>query len=105
MFSKFTRALVLPILVMTRLANAWDVAIYAEPSCESTPVGHLSGTGNVGCTISDVTGEAIEVSDMGNCIITFYTDAACATFSGAYDFGDENICEAEDGLSYDVTSC
>jgi hypothetical protein len=103
--SKFTHVLVLPILAMISLTKAWDVAVYAETSCESTPTGHLSGSGNVGCTEQDVTGEAIEVSDMGNCIITFYTDDDCQDFSNSYDFGDEDDCSEENWHSYDVTSC
>jgi len=66
--------------------------------------------------VQDFDGEevqGVEVSDMGNCILTLYFEADCdaETVDSALDAGDQGLCESVGDkleavpLSFDVTGC
>ncbi|KAF1937742.1 hypothetical protein EJ02DRAFT_426331 [Clathrospora elynae] len=86
---------------------AWEFSFADAPECLITAA---SGNGNVGCTniTPDDDTDHVDLTDMGNCIISFYENQGCPLNNGQYDVFDEDGCEEFDNFvpaAYDVTSC
>jgi hypothetical protein len=72
-------------------AAAWEFAFADAPECLITGSSAGSGAGNVGCTAvtPDDDVDHVDITGLGNCIITFYENAGCPLNNGEFDAFDE----------------
>jgi hypothetical protein len=71
-------------------AAAWEFSFADAPECLVTGPTAASGDGNQGCTAITVDDgdDHVDLSGLGDCIITFYENAGCP-LTGNYDAFDE----------------
>lgn len=112
MFSKFGHAsltLGLSLLALSNLSSAWTLEIFADSTCDGTPTAAPSGDGDADCAELTTSRRSFELSDVGNCIFTFYSSTDCAddTDENYYDAGEQGVCVPPDYTwsSFDVTGC
>jgi hypothetical protein len=72
-------------------AAAWEFAFADAPECLITGSSAGSGAGNVGCTAvtPDDDTDHVDITGLGNCIITFYENPGCPLNNGEFDAFDE----------------
>jgi hypothetical protein len=72
-------------------AAAWEFSFADAPECLVTGPTAASGNGNVACTniTPDDDTDHVDLSGLGNCIISFYENQGCPLNNGQYDVFDE----------------
>jgi hypothetical protein len=72
-------------------AAAWEFSFADAPECLITGESAGSGDGNVGCTAitPDDDQDHVDITGLGNCIITFYENAGCPLDDGELEPFDE----------------
>ncbi|CZT23224.1 uncharacterized protein RCC_08935 [Ramularia collo-cygni] len=90
-------------------AAAWEFSFSDTPGCLFTGDTVASGNGNQACTAVTAgdDDDHVDITGLGNCIISFYEDAGCS-LALDYDAFDEDDCEEFEGYrpaAFDVTQC
>jgi hypothetical protein len=72
-------------------AAAWEFSFADAPECLITGPTAWTGNGNVACTPAtpDDDTDHVDITGLGNCIITFYENAGCPLNNGEFDAFDE----------------
>lgn len=86
------------VLAIMLLAPApvlsWNLAIYPDSDCESTPSANYNGDGGSGCIDLTASRRAFEFDNPGNCILTLYggTDCNLDDLENFYDIANAGQC-------------
>lgn len=72
---------------------AWEFSFADAPECLITGPTAGSGDGNLGCTAvtPDDDTDHVDITGLGNCIITFYENEGCPLDDGEFDAFDEGM--------------
>jgi hypothetical protein len=92
---------------MSSVAKVWDMTIFPDGECESTPSASCLGDGDQDCTELTASRPGVEFDNMASCLLTLYSDDSCQDVEQVYDFGEEDECIPPDFTwnSFDVDGC